>query len=49
LMAVGADAPTKILEFSANCQFFTSNALHLSKLFSFISQPNSSYTSSILV
>jgi hypothetical protein len=24
LMAAGADAPTKILEFSANCQIFTS-------------------------
>jgi hypothetical protein len=26
LMAVGADAPTKILKFSSNYQIFTSNA-----------------------
>jgi hypothetical protein len=29
LIAVAVDALIKILEFNTNCQFFTSNAMHL--------------------
>jgi hypothetical protein len=48
LMAVGADAPTKILEFSVNCYFFIFS-VHLIQIIHIPSQLNSSYTLSILL
>jgi hypothetical protein len=48
LMAVGADAPTKILKFSANYQIFTFNA-PLAQIIHTPSRSNSSYIPFILL